>query len=75
MQKSVTPSQILTRSQVQKKNKGAKTPPTTCTCSHPQTAPTTQINIMNEEQQEMFKTLFTDMSKAPREDIAKESHT
>lgn len=30
---------------------------------------------MNEEQQEMFKTLFTDMSKALQEDIAKESHT
>lgn len=30
---------------------------------------------MNEEQQEMFKTLFTDMCKALREDIAKESHT
>ena len=30
---------------------------------------------MNEEQQEMFETMFTDMCKALREDIAKESHT
>lgn len=45
MRKSVPPSQILNRSQEKE----------------PKAAPATQISIMDEQQQEMLKTMFTDI--------------
>lgn len=76
MHKSGTSKQIVTRSQTRKKTLGAQPTTNTCTCPHPNiTTAQTQAEIMNDEQKEVFQTMFTEMCTELKENIAKESHT